>query len=238
MQQPAASPQQQQRAQPRQLHSPSESQKGPCHHSRYEQEQRSQRTSALGQPPQATAMIRSYKRFNEFLDGKKAREESRKGKRLSGYKLQRQLGQGAFAKVVQGRHSMTGDDVAIKRILKPYSNDAARTIMNEIYLMARLNHPNLVFLYQVVDTPAETALVLELGKLGTLNEHLERGIDGPLVTNILRQVMDGVRHMHTLGIAHRDIKADNVFMATPTRPLGDGAVPVHMATKSTLCTLI
>eukprot|EP01147_Barroeca_monosierra_P007638 gene7638-588_t len=173
-------------------------------------------------------MLGTYAQLKEFLNGEKARQEQLAGKRIDCYRLSRCLGHGAFAKVYAGRHPLTNDEIAIKRIRNTFPSATAPAAFNEASLLSTLEHPNIIYLFQVIETPTETSLILELCKSGTLTQAIALGISLTDVSSLFRQLGDAVSYMHESGIAHRDIKADNVLLASPRRAvLADFGFAVH-----------
>eukprot|EP00056_Hartaetosiga_gracilis_P003455 m.63828 g.63828 ORF g.63828 m.63828 type:complete len:123 (+) comp11462_c0_seq7:152-520(+) len=91
----------------------------------------------------------TYEDFEEFLDSPLAVKQMHDGRRISSVRLGHVIGSGAFGKVFTGTHSFTGDGVAVKQLPKPYSKETNICIRNEIEIMSRLSHPQIVLLYQV-----------------------------------------------------------------------------------------
>jgi serine/threonine protein kinase len=134
------------------------------------------------------------------------------------YDLVREVGRGGMGAVWLGRDTVLGRDVALKRIgLMPgaASPDLERA-EREARLAARLNHPHVVGVFDLVDDGDETWLVMEYVEGITLSALVTR--DGPLTPDeaapLVRQAADALAAAHTAGIVHRDVKPSNM-LATP-----------------------
>ncbi len=106
--------------------------------------------------------------------------------------------------------------LAIKRLL-PDTADATRKLRfrREARMAARLNHPSIVHIYDIVETDEGDWIVMELVEGKTLDRMLRDGLPSALRTvQLMREIADGLSEAHGQGIVHRDLKASNV-MVTP-----------------------
>jgi serine/threonine protein kinase len=143
------------------------------------------------------------------------------------YARERILGRGGMGVVWRARDELLGRAVAIKEIQLPPSLTARdleamrARVMREARAAARLNHPNVVTLYDVVQEEGRTFIVMELVEAPTLAAVAKQR--GPLppdeVAAIGLQVLDALRAAHRVGIVHRDVKPGNVMV-----PSGEGRV--------------
>jgi tRNA A-37 threonylcarbamoyl transferase component Bud32 len=143
------------------------------------------------------------------------------------YARQRILGRGGMGVVWRARDQLLGRDVAVKEVQLPASLTAAdleamrARVLREARAAARLNHPNVVTLYDVVQEEGRTFIVMELVEAPTLATVVKER--GPLppgeVAAIGVQVLDALRAAHRVGIVHRDVKPGNVMV-----PPGEGRV--------------
>uniref|UniRef100_A0A3P9MWK3 non-specific serine/threonine protein kinase n=1 Tax=Poecilia reticulata TaxID=8081 RepID=A0A3P9MWK3_POERE len=137
---------------------------------------------------------------------------------LSGlYHLGRTLGRGHFAVVKLGRHVNTGQLVAVKMIDKTKldvmaTNIVKKDMREQVYLNA-FCHPNVVRLYEVIDTPTTLYLVMELAEGGDLYDYILRHEGGVVEGTAKRhfaQIVRAVSYCHQLHVVHRDLKPENV----------------------------
>jgi len=132
------------------------------------------------------------------------------------YELGREIGRGGFSVVVEGTCKKTGDKFAIKCIKKTMvEGEDIKLLRREIKIMKRVNHPNILKLYEVFEDDEEFFLVMELvlGK-ELFDKIVERGQYSERdASNIVRQIVAAVDYLHSNGIAHRDLKPENLLSA-------------------------
>ncbi|HYG61862.1 MAG TPA: serine/threonine-protein kinase, partial [Thermoanaerobaculia bacterium] len=135
------------------------------------------------------------------------------------YRLEHRLGAGGMGAVWRARDERLKRAVALKRIL-PTANEDPRLrerFRREAEAVARLNHPAIIHIYDIVETEDSDWIVMELVEGWTLHELLRH--EGPLdpqrVLRLGRDVAEGLAEAHSQGFIHRDLKAPNV-MTTPS----------------------
>ncbi|XP_077372536.1 SNF related kinase b isoform X2 [Festucalex cinctus] len=134
---------------------------------------------------------------------------------LSGlYHVGRTLGRGHYAVVKLARHVNTGQLVAIKMIDKTKLDVMATShLLQEVRCMRRVQHPNVVRLYEVIDTPTTLYLVMELAEGGDLYDYILRhdtGVAEGTAKRHFAQIVRAVAYCHELHVVHRDLKPENV----------------------------
>ncbi|KAK2841859.1 hypothetical protein Q5P01_012059 [Channa striata] len=134
---------------------------------------------------------------------------------LSGlYHLGRTLGRGHFAVVKLARHVNTGQLVAVKMIDKTKLDVMATShLLQEVRCMRLVQHPNVVRLYEVIDTPTTLYLVMELAEGGDLYDYIlrhEGGVAEGTAKRHFVQIVRAVAYCHQLHVVHRDLKPENV----------------------------
>lgn len=144
------------------------------------------------------------------------------------YQLIQVLGSGTFSEVYKAFDSVTGSYVAVKVIhFEDKSQDALNpsvraqnrspelaSILQEVQIMRRLRHQNIVQLLDFVQTTEYCFLVMELVNGGELFDQIVKltYLSEELSRHVICQVAEGIRFMHTeCGIVHRDIKPENLL---------------------------
>jgi serine/threonine protein kinase len=153
------------------------------------------------------------------------------------YRIDARLGGGGMADVFEARDEALDRDVAIKLLRGIDDEAAARRFAEEIRLTARLNHPNVVRLFDAGEHEGSPYLVLERVTGGTLSSQMADGpVDPQRVADIGRQVADALEHAHSEGIVHRDVKPSNILLtADGTVRLADfGIALTATATRLTV----
>lgn len=160
-----------------------------------------------------------YERLSfDLSNDQRCLKEITLGKRIGFYRIRGELGSGNFSQVKMGIHALVKEKVAIKIIDKTkLDQKTQRLLSREITSMEKLHHPNIIRLYEVVETLAKMHIVMEYAGGGELFNKISN--DGklaePEAKHIMAQVVAGVTHMHKYHIIHRDLKAENVFYAGP-----------------------
>ncbi|XP_020091694.1 LOW QUALITY PROTEIN: CBL-interacting protein kinase 7-like [Ananas comosus] len=138
---------------------------------------------------------------------------------LGKYEVGRLLGRGTFAKVYHGRSVSDGSCVAVKVLDKPevVGTGAGPRVLREVSAMRGLSHPNVLRLLEVMATRSKIYLVMELAPGGDLLSLLTRSRGGrlpePAARRYLLQIVAALRYCHARGVAHRDVKPQNLLLA-------------------------
>jgi serine/threonine-protein kinase len=130
------------------------------------------------------------------------------------YRVERTLGAGGMGVVYLAEDVKLGRKVAIKQLRSDMTgNSAEARFRSEAQLLARLNHPNIVRLYDVLEEDHNIALVMELVEGVTLKEWMrERNATLAEKLDLLMQICQGLGKAHCLGIIHRDLKPENILV--------------------------
>lgn len=136
------------------------------------------------------------------------------GKIAGLYDLEDTIGRGHFAVVKLARHVFTGEKVAVKVIDKTKLDEVSRShLFQEVRCMKLVQHPNVVRLYEVIDTQTKLYLILELGDGGDMYDYIMRhngGLDEKVAKRYFRQIVEAISYCHKLHVVHRDLKPENV----------------------------
>ncbi|KAJ3069802.1 hypothetical protein HDU98_007151 [Podochytrium sp. JEL0797] len=131
------------------------------------------------------------------------------------YDLEKSVGEGNFAKVKLATHCLTGEKVAVKIIDKEKLDPAtAKKLFREVRIMKLLNHPHIVRLYEVIDTPNELYLIMEYAAGGEIFDYLvaHGRMKEKEARRHFRQIISAIEYCHEMRIIHRDLKAENLLL--------------------------
>ena len=127
------------------------------------------------------------------------------------YQVLEQVGEGGFGRVFRALDPLLKREVAIKTCTLRQPEVRARFV-REAEIVAKLKHPHIVTVYDFGVEDGEPYLVQEMLTGKDLQEVLDSGITVDLQTKVrwLRQTADGLRHAHSQGVIHRDVKPSNI----------------------------
>jgi serine/threonine protein kinase/ABC-type branched-subunit amino acid transport system substrate-binding protein len=156
--------------------------------------------------------------------GPAASAENWSGKTLGKYQVAGEVGRGAMGVVLKARDPMIERDVAIKVLADHLAADATALgrLLSEAKSAGKINHPNVVAIYEICQQGSLTYLVLEYLPGGNLDDHLTKNRALPILeaTQALIDACKGVGAAHAAGLIHRDIKPANFMQAA------DGSIKV------------
>ncbi|XP_052393874.1 serine/threonine-protein kinase MARK2 isoform X14 [Carassius gibelio] len=131
------------------------------------------------------------------------------------YRLLKTLGKGNFAKVKLAKHVLTDKEVAVKIIDKAQLNSSSlQKLFREVRIMKLLNHPNIVKLFEVIETDKTLYLVMEYASGGEVFDYLvaHGRMKEKEARAKFRQIVSAVQYCHQKCIVHRDLKAENLLL--------------------------
>jgi len=142
-------------------------------------------------------------------------QEDLTGRAIRGYALADRIGKGGMGTVYRAVQPNVEREVAVKIILPAFANhpDFIRRFEAEAQLVARLEHPHIVPLYDYWREPGVAYLVMRLLRGGSIQDLLEQGPIGiDIVSKTLEQICSALTSAHRIGIIHRDLKPANVLL--------------------------
>uniref|UniRef100_A0A9R1SNT0 MAP/microtubule affinity-regulating kinase 3 n=2 Tax=Cyprinus carpio TaxID=7962 RepID=A0A9R1SNT0_CYPCA len=131
------------------------------------------------------------------------------------YRLLKTIGKGNFAKVKLAKHILTGKEVAVKIIDKTQLNTSSlQKLFREVRIMKLLNHPNIVKLFEVIETDKTLYLMMEYASGGEVFDYLvaHGRMKEKEARAKFRQIVSAVQYCHQKCIVHRDLKAENLLL--------------------------
>ena len=165
----------------------------------------------------ASTSIQLQKQAEDFKvdPGRFARLQN--GRIQEHYKIGRKLGAGAYGFVREAVHKKSGQRRAIKTIQKDsITRDLSEKFkfFSEVDILAGLDHPNIVKLYEFYEDDKYFHLVTEFIGGGEFFDYIIKSklLSEPIAAHFMRQILSGVAFCHSKNIVHRDIKPENLLL--------------------------
>ena len=180
---------------------------------KYDQKESSSRQpdGAGSTKPGTTAEV---KRRNDDLQA--ANDAYPEGTRLGHYTMGKALGKGTFGKVKLAVHTLTNEKVAIKILEKSRIKDKKdiERISREIKILKKVRHPNVIQLYEIIETETELFLIMEFCQNGELFDYIvsHQRLHEKAAVRLYAQLISGIEYIHKSGICHRDLKPENLLL--------------------------
>ncbi|MFI6292257.1 protein kinase [Nonomuraea sp. NPDC050790] len=145
------------------------------------------------------------------------------------YRLMSPVGRGGMGMVWHAHDVLLDRAVAVKELILPYGLDnsgkqvAHRRMLREARSAARLTHPGIVTVHDVVEEDGRPWIVMELVRAWSLEQAVRQSGPLPVIqaAEIGIRVLDALRHAHAAGILHRDVKPGNVLLTSDRVVLTD-----------------
>ncbi len=141
--------------------------------------------------------------------------EDLSGRAIRGYQLGERIGSSGYGVVYRAAQATIKREVAVKIILPKFADrpEFIRRFEAEAQLVARLEHPHIVPLYDYWREPGVAYLVMRLLRGGSLATRLKNGPLAPeMMLPLLEQICSGLHAAHQAGVIHRDIKPANILL--------------------------
>lgn len=130
--------------------------------------------------------------------------------------IMRTLGKGSFGKVKLALHTPTGEKIAIKILEKDMikKDEDLMRIRREIKILSQVRHPNIIQLYEVVETSKYFFFLMEFAEQGELAEYIEtrNKLAEEEACKFFVQLISAIQYLHKIGCAHRDVKPSNILV--------------------------
>merc|ERR1719265_2205423 len=145
-----------------------------------------------------------------------APKQKMRAKSICHYILGKTIGEGTFGKVKLGTHILTGEKVAVKILEKERIVDVAdvERIAREIHILKLLQHPHVIQLYEIIETPRQLYLIMEYCSGGELFDHIVASgrVRERDACRFFHQILAGVEQIHRMNVVHRDLKPENLLL--------------------------
>jgi serine/threonine-protein kinase len=169
-----------------------------------------------------------------------ALERDQVARALPGYEIGEELGRGAWGVVLAGRHRNLGRDVAIKQLPRAFAaDDAVRArFVAEGRVLASLDHPHIVPVFDFVESDGLCLLVMELLPGGSVwDRFMANGFTPPTACGTALAAAAGLHNAHQHNVLHRDVKPENLmFSAEGVLKVTDFGIAKVVGGDATLAT--
>ena len=136
-----------------------------------------------------------------------------KGNPSKKYKPKKMLGSGSFGSVYEAKNTIFGNTVAMKVIKKDKENELdEQEIRNEIDILKKLSHPNIVKIYEFYISENHYYIITEYCREGELFSYIKNKYSERQLAVLFYQVFSGLWYLHENKILHRDIKLENIMI--------------------------
>ena len=140
------------------------------------------------------------------------------GKKILNYKIESLIGEGGMGNVYLASHTTLDRKVAVKSILPQLvkNEEIKSRFLNEAKTMSKLQHPNIVGLYDYHSGEEGLFLFMEYVEGKELHDYLldlGKPLDEDLAIAFMKQILSAFSHAHKKGIVHRDIKPSNIIIS-------------------------
>lgn len=162
------------------------------------------------------------------------------GQVIGSYEIVELLGKGSMGEVYRAHDRALNREVAVKLVRITRENRSAlKRLVTEAQTMARLEHPNIVPVYDVGISMPFLYVVMRLLRGKTLLQRINSGlltIDETVV--ILKQIAAGLQHAHGQGVIHRDLKPENVLLTAEGAHLMDFGLALNIGGEDDLSKMV
>lgn len=144
------------------------------------------------------------------------------GHSIQNYIIISKIGEGGMGTVYLGKHNSLGREVAIKVLLPELSRNVQikERFINEAVTLSKLNHPNIVIIYDLIEINSDLHIIMEYVKGISLDDLISKNHlkDQAVILKIFSKILEGFSYAHSRGIIHRDIKPSNIILQSNNEP--------------------
>ena len=136
--------------------------------------------------------------------------------KIGQYILGKTIGEGTFGKVKIGTHLLTKTKVAVKILEKSKITDVAdyERVSREIHILKIVQHPQVIQLYEIIETPKKLYLIMEFCTNGELFDYIvkHQRIQEKEACKFFQELLAGIEYLSRLNVVHRDLKPENLLL--------------------------
>lgn len=156
---------------------------------------------------------------------------------LKRFQILQLVGTGNYARVYRGL-SAAGKEVAIKSInlSKTSDNYRRKFLPRELTILRKINHPNIVKVFEILQVSDRIYIVMQFCPRGTIADLLQKlgNLSEPVSRFLFIQIIEAVAYLHSIDLAHRDLKVENVLLDKDFSPkLTDFSYSAYTTDKQT-----
>ena len=137
------------------------------------------------------------------------------GKLTDSYKIVKKIGDGTFGQVLKVIHKDSNNIRAVKRIQITNSLNIAK-LMEEVDLLIKIDHPNIIRIFEVIQEPRTVNIVMEICTGGELFDRIQsnKKFSETQAATYMHDIVSAVKYCHMNNIVHRDLKPENILFET------------------------
>lgn len=139
----------------------------------------------------------------------------------NGYRLGPKIGEGTYSKVRIAERSNNGEFLAVKIIDKRYAKKSYVTkfLPRELEIAVLVKHPNVVCTYEILHQGELVYIIMDYAERGDLLQLIQTcgGVSEKEAKRMFKEMTEAVKYLHNLGIAHRDLKCENILIMRDKR---------------------
>ncbi|KAF5287799.1 hypothetical protein FQR65_LT12167 [Abscondita terminalis] len=135
---------------------------------------------------------------------------------MHSFNILKKLGKGTFGTVYLCERKHNKLKVVVKEVNADLNGEQTETAKNEVSVLKSLKHPNIVLYYDSFVSNGTFYIVMEFSNKGSLHEFIKEKrpnlVHQQVVLNLFCQILNGLNHIHSKNIIHRDLKSENIFL--------------------------